>query len=110
MRTWIRDRALGLAFIALFVLSWLGQFLVQLRQVTNETKEHGKEFLWSDFWMEFWKDTLENWQSEFLQVGVFVIATAYLIYRGSAESKDSDERVEAKIDQILERLEEGKDS
>ena len=47
---------------------------------------------------------LENWQSEFLQLAAFTIAAAYLVMKGSSESPDSDERAEAKLDAILEKL------
>jgi hypothetical protein len=30
---------------------------------------------------EFWQATLENWQSEFLQLASFVILSAYLVYK-----------------------------
>lgn len=42
--------------------------------------------------------------SEFLQLASFVVLTSFLIFEGSAESKDSDERLEAKVDSILSRL------
>ena len=44
--------------------------------------------------------------SEFLQLAAFVVLTAFLIFEGSAESKDSDERLEAKVDAIISRLDE----
>jgi hypothetical protein len=56
------------------------------------------------FWAKFWASTLENWQSEFLQLFSFVVLTAYLIHEGSHESKSEADRQEAKIDQILIRL------
>jgi len=34
-------------------------------------------------------------------LSAFVIATAYLVYKGSAESGDSDTRLEAKLDALL---------
>jgi hypothetical protein len=48
--------------------------------------------------------TLENWQSEFLQLFAFVALSALYIHKGSAESKDSDENVEASLRRIEERL------
>jgi hypothetical protein len=56
--------------------------------------------------MQFGRSTFENWQSEFLQLFSFVVLSALLIHRGSAESKDSDERLEEKIDDIVRRLDE----
>ena len=40
--------------------------------------------------------SFENIMSEFLQLAAFVVLTAFLIFEGSAESKDGDERLEAK--------------
>lgn len=104
MKTWIKEHALALFFFTAFLVTWLGQFFIQVHLVAAEAAQHGEAFHWSDFWLQFGKDTLENWQSEFLQVGSFVVVTAYLIYRGSSESKDGDERMEKKIDEILETV------
>jgi hypothetical protein len=38
----------------------------------------------------FVEATFENWESEFLQMGAYVLLTAFLIQRGSAESRDPD--------------------
>jgi len=52
------------------------------------------------------QSTLENWQSEFLQLFSFVVLSALLIHRWSGESKDSADRMEQKIDGIAKRLDE----
>ena len=52
----------------------------------------------------FLSRSFENIISEFLQLAAFVVLTAILIFEGSTESKDSDDRLEAKIDVILRRL------
>jgi hypothetical protein len=44
--------------------------------------------------------------SEFLQLAAFVVLTALLIFEGSAESKDGDDRMEAKLDAVLSKLDE----
>jgi uncharacterized protein DUF6766 len=102
---WIRDRSLGLVFLGLFLASWIGQLVVEWFEFVNDQHTHGEsaEFWSGDFWFTFGQSTLENWQSEFLQVASFVIATAYFVYKGSAESGDSDQRVEAKLDALLRR-------
>jgi hypothetical protein len=51
----------------------------------------------------FAQSTLENWQSEFLQLFSFVVLAALYIHKGSAESKDGEERLEAAA---LRRIEE----
>ncbi len=99
-----RNYNLSIVLFALFMSSWIGQFLFQLVEVTNEAQTHGEEFTWSEFWPQFGKATLENWQSEFLQLLTFVVLTAYLIHRGSPESRDSDEHTQASLDRIEKRL------
>jgi hypothetical protein len=47
------------------------------------------------------RDTLENWQSEFLQLIWQVAGLAFLLHVGSPQSKEGDDRMEAKIDAIL---------
>lgn len=102
-REWIRDRSLGLFFLTLFLVSWIGQLVVEWFDFRSEEADHGQPaaFWSSDFWLTFWQSTLENWQSEFLQLSAFVIAAAYFVYKGSAESEDSEQRLEAKLDALL---------
>jgi hypothetical protein len=102
--TWVRDRSLGIFFISLFLVSWIAQLVVQWFDFQNQQQDHGQvpEFWSGEFWYDFWKATLENWQSEFLQLATFTIAAAYLVYKGSSESPDGNERLEQKIDWLLE--------
>jgi hypothetical protein len=39
----------------------------------------------------FWQATGDNWESEFLQIGAYVLLTSFLFQKGSAESKDPDD-------------------
>ncbi|MGH2585870.1 MAG: DUF6766 family protein [Dehalococcoidia bacterium] len=48
--------------------------------------------------------TFENWQSEFLRLLAFVVLTSFLIHKGSHESKDADEQLQATVDRIEQRL------
>ena len=50
------------------------------------------------------RDTLENWQSEFLQLIWHVAGLAVLLYVGSPQAREGDERKEAKLDAILEAV------
>lgn len=64
--------------------------------------EHGAEGGWvSSFLIEWARDTLENWQSEFLQLIWQIGGLAFLLYVGSSQSKNESDRVERKIDRIL---------
>jgi hypothetical protein len=105
MREWVRDRSLGIFFVTLFLVSWIGQLVVEWLQFVDEQREHDEvaRFWSADFWETFWQSTLENWQSEFLQLATFTIAAGYLVYKGSSESPDQSERLEAKVDALLEQ-------
>jgi hypothetical protein len=99
------DYGLSIVLALLFFGSWIAQFFVQMVHFGNEAREHGQSFSMSEYWPDFWRATLENWQSEFLQLLTFVLLTGYLIHRGSAESKDSDEEMQETLNRIEQRLE-----
>jgi hypothetical protein len=97
---------LSIALATLFFVSWIGQAIVQWPVFAQQQQEHGEPAEISDYFLDFSQSTLENWQSEFLQLFAFVVLAALLIHRGSAESKDSDERVEASLKRIEKKLSE----
>jgi hypothetical protein len=47
---------------------------------------------------------MENWQSEFLQLFAFVSLAALYVHKGSAESKDGEEKIEASLRRIEQHL------
>ena len=104
MRGWIRDRALGVLFVSLFLASWAAQLFFEWQVYVFEQRSHDEwaSFWSASFWEAFGQSTFENWQSEFLQLAAFTIATAYLVYKGSSESPDGEERLEAKLNALLE--------
>lgn len=104
-RGWVHDHLLTIVLAAMFLVSWLGQFIAQLAEVSNNAAEHGQPFSWSEFWPEFLASTFENWQSEFLQLFTFVALTAVLIHRNSAESADGDDEIKAMLEELLARTE-----
>ena len=107
MRLW-KNYNLSLVLAALFIVSWALQTASGWVQFAAEAAEHGSEpqvfgadgYFWS--WMQA---TMENWQSEFLQLLTFVTLTSFLIHRGSPESKDGNERLERKVDEIRREVE-----
>ena len=94
MRTWLRDRGLLLANLLLFLMFIGGMVLTGVRVYNDEERQHGGEpvsllgYLTTG---DFVEATFENWESEFLQMGMYVVLTAYLFQRGSSESKPIDE-------------------
>jgi hypothetical protein len=89
-KRWLYENSLLLVMGALFVGSWVGQFVTGLTQYNEEQREHGAAPVsWLGYLHrpDFWEATLQNWQSEFLAVGSMVVFTIYLRQRGSPESK-----------------------
>ena len=95
-RFW-RNNGLSLVLLAMFVVTLLGQSLVGHRHENEQREDHGKppqryaEYIASPAFLEV---TMENWESEFLQMGVYVLLTVFLFQKGSSESKDPDEKEE----------------
>lgn len=86
----------------LFLLSWAGQLVFQAAAVRGDAAEHGQAFTWGDFWPQFLASTFENWQSEFLQLVWQAAGLAAFYYWGSSQSRESDDRLEAKVDRLLQ--------
>jgi branched-subunit amino acid ABC-type transport system permease component len=101
-----KNFGLSLAFCGLFLVSWTAQAIAEWGSFRTDQIAHGEPVAFGDFVIEFGQSTLENWQSEFLQLFSFVVLSALLIHRGSGESKDSADRMEQKIDEIAKRLDE----
>jgi hypothetical protein len=91
--------------LALFLVSWLGQGISQWFEAANEARAHGEAGTLAEFLPAFLAATLENWQSEFLQLLTFVVLTSFLVHKGSHESKDSDEQMRQALRRIERRLE-----
>jgi succinate dehydrogenase hydrophobic anchor subunit len=104
-RTWA-NFGLSIAFASLFLISWAAQAVAEWGVYAQEQRAHGEPTVIGDYLVQFGQSTFENWQSEFLQLFSFVVLSALLIHRGSAESKDSDDRMERKIEDIAKRLDE----
>ncbi|WP_129336745.1 DUF6766 family protein [Cellulomonas endophytica] len=85
----------------LFLLSWIGQFVFQLLEERGVAEQHGETFAWGDFWPSFLQSTFENWQSEFLQLVWQAAGLAMFFWWGSSQSKEGNERLEAKVDRLL---------
>ena len=109
-RLWVgHRRGLGYCLPHLFVLAWIVHLFTGWQAFVAEQASHGEAaVVWgADGYAWTWLDSsFENIMSEFLQLAVFVVLTTVLIFEGSAESKDGDERMEAKLDAILTRLDE----
>ena len=87
---WIRDRGLTLLLLAMFALSLVGQLATGLAEYNAEQQEHRQPLVTLTTYLGTghpWEALFENWESEFLQMAVFVLLTTFLIQKGSPESR-----------------------
>ena len=89
-KTRLYENSLLITMSAIFFATWFAQSLNNWRVFNDEREEHSEATVsWGRYLLDpdFWEKTLQNWQSEFLAVGVMVVFTIYLRQRGSPESK-----------------------
>jgi hypothetical protein len=89
----LRDNGLSIVLVSGFLLFWVGQSIAGNREFNADQAEHGQPAVAYPAYLRsshFWEATTENWESEFLQIFSYVLLTAMLFQRGSAESKDPD--------------------
>ena len=103
-RSVFREFGLSIALMVLFFATWFAHGVAEWQRLTDEQREHGEQTSIGDFVSEFGQSTLENWQSEFLQLFAFVTLAALYIHKGSAESKDGEEKIEASLRRIEEKM------
>jgi hypothetical protein len=90
VRAALRDNGLALFFLAIFLASLVGQSIAGHAAHNQEQAAHGgapDSYVRYVTSSDFGQAVMENWQSEFLQFAVFIVATIWLVQRGSAESK-----------------------
>jgi hypothetical protein len=90
----VRDNSLSLFFGTLLLLTVLGQSVAGQHQYNADALQHGSQTIsWSHYLVtpEFGGDLLENWESEFLQFSLYILATVWLLQRGSNESTPLDQ-------------------
>jgi hypothetical protein len=93
MRRFVRENSLSLVFGVLFVASLTGQAVAGEISFNHQQVAAGLPSI--GFWRyvtssDFAVDVAENWQSEYLQFLLYVLATVWLLQRGSPESKPLD--------------------
>jgi hypothetical protein len=90
MRQFVRENSLSLAALLLFALSLSGQIVTGFAEANSDREEHGEPPMSPTSYMtsgHFTEAVFENWESEFLQMGAFVLLTVALRQKGSPESK-----------------------
>lgn len=93
MHQFFRNNGLSVVLFGLFFFSLIGQYFTGHSQYNDDLKTHGKpevgyvEYLGEGHFIEA---VFENWESEFLQMGMYVVLTIFLYQKGSPESKPVD--------------------
>ena len=93
-RRFLFENGLVLAALLLFLFSFTGQILTGHAVYNDEQEEHASPTITLVEYLrmgDFVEATAENWESEFLQMAVYVILTVFLFQRGSSESKTIEE-------------------
>lgn len=84
------ENSLGLAFLILFLISFVLHAISGAKLHSAEEIEHGGQAVTTLEFMQtsqFWFESFQNWQSEFLAVGAMVVLSIWLRQKGSPESK-----------------------
>lgn len=97
MKNFIRNNGLSIVFFLLFLLSIVGQIYFGFAEYNKDREEEGVAVIDLFPYLSsghFIQATFENWESEFLQMALFVVFTIFLEQKGSSESKDFDKEEE----------------
>ena len=94
MRRLLRENGLSVVWLGLFFFTLIfGQSLAGHREYNSDQREHSRpEVTYAEYMRSahFVEATMENWESEFLQMFLFIVLTAFLYQKGSPESKPVD--------------------
>src|SRR5688572_25759993 len=101
MRKIWKNNSLSIVLFGLFFLCLLGQYVAGFYTHNEEQRQHrAPEATFAGYVLEghFLEALFENWESEFLQISAFVVLTAFLFQKGSAESKEVGKK--ERVDEI----------
>ena len=90
----LRDNGLTIVLLLATLATIFGMVVTGLAVYNEELAQHGAPAISFGEYVttgHFLSALFENWESEFLQMSAYVVLTAFLFQRGSAESKDPDE-------------------
>ena len=88
-----KNNGLTIVLMLLFAVSLIGQWLTGMHFENQQLVEHGEPPIGAIAFLSdplFLSTVFENWESEFLQMSAYVVLTAFLFQKGSAESGDPD--------------------
>ena len=90
---YVYAHSLSIALGLIFVISFFGHAVSGAREFCNEGLVHGGECVsWIQYigTSQFWFESFQNWQSEFLAAYALIVLSIYLRQKGSSQSKEVD--------------------
>jgi hypothetical protein len=96
----------GFAWVTLgfLLISLVGHWVFGWFAYADEQQALGQSAETGGYLVEMLRDTFENWQSEFLQLLWQVVGLTILLYVGSPQSKESEDRTEEMLKEILRKV------
>jgi hypothetical protein len=106
VRRFLKNNGLSLVYVGLFLLTLFVMSVTGHHHYNSEQREHHDPVV--SYWTylhtgDFVEGVFENWESEFLQMGTYVLFTVYLFQKGSPESKPLDERMPQDVEPQRQR-------
>lgn len=89
---------------AFFLVALAGHWLLGWYAYVDTQLQHNAPVEFQSYLIEIGRDTLENWQSEFLQLIWQVAGLALLLHVSSPQSHENEDRLEAKVDAVLKAV------
>jgi hypothetical protein len=90
--------------LGLFIMSISLHWTFAWYSYIQEQIAHKQPIEFTDYFNQTFRDTMENWQSEFLQLIWQVAGLSILWYVGSAQSKEANDRLEEKVDLLIQKM------
>ncbi|MDX2001608.1 MAG: DUF6766 family protein [Chitinophagales bacterium] len=90
MKRFFRRNSLSIVLLVCMLISWAGQMGTGFMEHNNELEEKGASTIPFGAYLRsghFIQATFENWESEFLQMALYILFTVWLRQKGSSESK-----------------------
>jgi len=99
-----RKKSYVIVTLVLFLGALAAHWVFAWYSYVDEQLQHNQPVTLTGYFTITMRDTMENWQSEFLQLVWQVAGLSFLLYVGSTQSKEGQERIEAKIDWLSNNI------
>src|SRR5215212_12128361 len=99
-----RKKSYVIVTLVLFLGALAAHWVFAWYSYVDEQLQHNQPVTLTGYFTITMRDTMENWQSEFLQLVWQVAGLSFLLYVGSTQSKEGDDRKEEKLDYIISKL------